>query len=121
MKTSTTTTTTTASVVLMSQDLKTAILRLSANRAIVNTKIAMKYSKRHRDNPETYLWNDYKMVIGSGKQRKQALKACSIPGSKVSEWMMDQPITKYWQPKVERLAKALGLRASEAFDIAEPT
>lgn len=103
--------------VLMGQALKEAIQRLSQNRLAVDTKTVVKYGKYMDKKTKNYTINDMKMVIGAEGKRKTALTRCGLPGSKVCMWQMDSPITHYWQGRVDRLAKELGVSKSKTFDI----
>lgn len=64
-----------------------------------------------------YTVNAMKVVIGAGGKRKSVLQQHGLPGSKVVMWMLDSPITKYWQGKVRDLAKELGVSKDKTFDV----
>jgi hypothetical protein len=105
----------------MSQRFRKAIQDLSRNRLDSNTKILVGYdgNKSSKKFRKSIVVNDFRRVIGAGGQRQSALKDCGIPGWKLCTWMMDAPITKYWQDKAEKLAKHLGLSIPKAFDTEE--
>ena len=102
--------------VLMGSSLREAIHRLSLKRGVFETTTLIQYGKKVNRKVKNYTVNKVKVVIGAGGKRKEALKSLGIPGHKVAMWCMDSPITRYWQPRVKKLGKLLGVDDGEVFD-----
>ena len=95
-------------VMLLSGAMKIAIDKLSVGRTLP-TKTLVKFGKNIDRKTKNYTVNDIKVSIGTGGRRKELLKECKIPGSKLAGWQMDAVITDYWRPRVEKLGKLLGV------------
>ena len=100
----------------MGNSLREAVQRLSLKRGVFETTTLIRYGKKVDRKVKNYTVNKVKVVIGAGGKRKEALKSLGIPGHKVAMWCMDSPITRYWQPRVEKLGKLLGVKTAKVFN-----
>lgn len=94
--------------VLLSSKLRAAVNALSCTITF-NTRVLNTHGSKVSKTSQNYTTNDMRVVIGANHNRRSALKRHGIPGWLFCAWAMDKPITKHWLPKVNSLAKELGV------------
>jgi hypothetical protein len=93
---------------LLSTSMKLAVERLS-HRTAINIKRMNRFGDKPNHKTKNYTIGDMKVMVRTGMARKDVLKRTHINGSDMCAWMMDRPITKFYEPRVAALGTVLGV------------